>query len=304
MVRFIPCDPRGSVASKPNAPGHRGSPSDAVIAPLESLTRSNQSEALAYAATRPFENAFVQWVLESGYGYHAPDQVWLDRRPNQQVRGLVYIGSQLMLVADDDVDLDAVAHLARLHPYVRSVVAPSRLLPGLWRRIASTYPQPTLRREHQPVSALWPEHLASLPTVEIRRARIDETLLVAEHSAEMIAVELGYDPRAHRASFVSSIRRAIELGWWWVWIVEGELRFQCNVGARTSITAQIQGVWTPPQLRGRGFATLALASIARTLLRESPTVSLYANDFNHPANALYAHLGFVHVGELATYLLP
>ena len=32
------------------------------------------------------------------------------------------------------------------------------------------------------------------------------------------------------------------------------------VGARTAVTAQIQGVWTPPALRGRGYATRALAS--------------------------------------------
>jgi hypothetical protein len=116
--------------------------------------------------------------------------------------------------------------------------------------------------------------------------------------------ELGYDPRAQRSTFVAGVRRAIELGCWWVWIVEGELRFQCNIGARTPVTAQIQGVWTPAALRGRGYATLALAATARRLLETNPTVSLYVNDFNSEAIALYDRIGFTRVGELATYLFP
>jgi predicted GNAT family acetyltransferase len=89
-----------------------------------------------------------------------------------------------------------------------------------------------------------------------------------------------------------------------VWIVNNELRFQCNVGARTPVTTQIQGVWTPQALRGRGYATRALAATARKLLETNPTVSLYVNDFNTGAIALYDRIGFTRVGELATYLFP
>ena len=105
-------------------------------------------------------------------------------------------------------------------------------------------------------------------------------------------------------SFLAGVRHAIEAGSWWVWIVEDELRFQCNTGARTPVTAQIQGVWTPPALRGRGYATRALAATARRLLDDNPTVSLYVNDFNLNAIALYDRIGFTRVGELATYLFP
>ena len=127
---------------------------------------------------------------------------------------------------------------------------------------------------------------------------------MAEHSARMILGELGYDPRAQRSTFIAGVRRAIELGSWWVWIVDNELRFQCNIGARTPVTAQIQGVWTPPGLRGRGHATNALATTASRLLASNPTVSLYVNDFNSAAIALYDRIGFTRVGELATYLFP
>jgi hypothetical protein len=40
------------------------------------------------------------------------------------------------------------------------------------------------------------------------------------------------------------------------------------------------------------------------LLASNPTVSLYVNDFNTEAIALYERIGFTRVGELATYLFP
>jgi uncharacterized protein len=66
----------------------------------------------------------------------------------------------------------------------------------------------------------------------------------------------------------------------------------------------VQGVWTPPALRGHGYATRALAATTRRLLATTPTVSLYVNDFNTAAIALYDRIGFTRVGELATYLFP
>jgi len=41
----------------------------------------------------------------------------------------------------------------------------------------------------------------------------------------------------------------------------------------------------------------AVVKLARTVV---PTVSLYVNDFNVPARATYAKVGFRQVGEFAT----
>jgi predicted GNAT family acetyltransferase len=75
-----------------------------------------------------------------------------------------------------------------------------------------------------------------------------------------------------------------------------------NIGARTEQTTQLQGVWTPPNLRGRGYATQGMAAICARLLESTPTLSLYVNDFNEKAIALYERLGFAAAGELATYI--
>ncbi len=253
-------------------------------------------------AARPFENAFLHWVLDGGHGPYAPDELVIDRRRDGSVRGVIYFGAQLVVAADEPAAIDAFAIETRKYPGLRSFVGPRRTVEGLWSRVKPWHRAPSIVRERQPLYALWPQALAAIDDVDVRLARVDEAALVADHSAQMIVGELGYDPRAQRTTFLAGVRRAIELGTWWVWVDDGALRFQCNVGAHTPVTAQVQGVWTPPAVRGRGYATRGLAAVTRRILATTPTASLYVNDFNTEAISLYERVGFVRVGELSTYL--
>jgi len=269
---------------------------------LESVTRYNRRDALAFVAARPFENAFLHWVLDGGHGPYAPDELSLDRKRDGTVRGVIYYGAQLVVAADEPAALDAFAVETRKYPGLRSFVGPKRAVDGIWARVKTWHRAPLLVRERQPLYALWPQGLETFDDVEVRLARTDETELVADHSARMIVGELGYDPRAQRSTFVAGVRRAIELGCWWVWIVEGELRFQCNIGARTPVTAQIQGVWSPPGARGQGDASAAFTAICATLMQTYPSLSLYVNGFNERAIALYERTGFRRVSEFASVI--
>ena len=62
----------------------------------------------------------------------------------------------------------------------------------------------------------------------------------------------------------------------------------------------MQGVWLDPALRGRGLAAPAMAAVVQLARTMVPTVSLYVNDYNLPARATYARVGFETVGEFAT----
>ena len=87
--------------------------------------------------------------------------------------------------------------------------------------------------------------------------------------------------------------------------------FKADVGALwhspTGGVAQLTGVWTRPDLRGRGVGAAALAGVVDAVRRDhvgaDGVVSLYVNDYNTPAMALYRSLGFEQVGLFATVLL-
>ena len=83
----------------------------------------------------------------------------------------------------------------------------------------------------------------------------------------------------------------------------GQVVFKAEIGAVTAHTAQVQGVWVRPDLRGRGIGTAALATVFDHALQLAPTVSLYVNDFNAAALRVYERLGMRRCATLRTVLI-
>ena len=84
---------------------------------------------------------------------------------------------------------------------------------------------------------------------------------------------------------------------------DGTIAFKAEVGAVTPHACQVQGVWVPPGLRGRGYASRGMASVVSIARRTmAPVVSLYVNDFNAPARAAYRTVGFTQVGTFMSVL--
>jgi predicted GNAT family acetyltransferase len=71
----------------------------------------------------------------------------------------------------------------------------------------------------------------------------------------------------------------------------------CAVG-RTPTGIRIGLVYTPPELRRRGYATACVAELTRQLLESGrASVFLYAEANNKTSNHIYESIGYQYVGD-------
>ena len=268
---------------------------------IEPLSRSTREPALRYLTRSPYLNVFLTHVLL--HDPAPPSQrsiaVALDR---DAVVGVAYWGRQIALAAEPSA-IDAFGEYGRTHRGERMIVGDRETITAYWNAVRDWHAAPRVVRDRQLVMMIDRAHLRPYERrTVVRRAALGDWTAVADGSAEMIRQELEYDPRRGSPEFAAGIRAMIERKLWWVGSVDGRLCFFCNVGPWCDRTMQLQGIWTPPPMRGRGLATASLAAICDRLLEVSPTLSLYVNDFNADAIALYRRVGFEHVGDFQTML--
>src|SRR5262249_46590177 len=86
-------------------------------------------------------------------------------------------------------------------------------------------------------------------------------------------------------------------------IREGDtLIFKAELSALCPIGAQIAGVYTDPEHRGRGVARRGTGEVAWRTLGMAPTICLFVRGDNPAARRAYEHAGFRHSCDYRTLL--
>jgi GNAT superfamily N-acetyltransferase len=94
------------------------------------------------------------------------------------------------------------------------------------------------------------------------------------------------------------------LGRHWVLEHRGTLVSYTGFNAWTHGVAQVGGVWTPPELRGRGYARAGVAGSLLAARKKGTTRSvLFTDRANVAAQRAYMSLGYVEAGEYGLLLL-
>jgi uncharacterized protein len=265
------------------------------------------ADVRALLARDPVANVFVASRVEaSGLdAWRLGGEVW-GHVVNGKLDALCYSGANLVPVEAGSEAVRAFAERARRQGRrCSSIVGPAEAAMALWEQVRPTWGPAREVRSSQPLM----EIRGSSPTVEpdfrvkpVTPNQID-TLLPA--CIAMFTEEVGVSPVGddNGNSYRARVSELVHAGRAFAWIEDGHVVFKAEIGAVTDQACQIQGVWTHPALRGKGIAAAGMAAVVEYALRDfASIVSLYVNDYNAPARAVYRKVGFEEVGAFASIL--
>ena len=260
------------------------------------LGPADLAAATGLAALDPVANVFVLSRLRS-VGLGAPragGEMWGHHRDGE-LTAMCYLGANVVPVAADAAAIAAFGdRAAKLPRRCSSIVGRAEQVLPLWRRLAPVWGPAREVRAGQPMLELTGP-VQHAPDPRVRVVRPGELDLLLPACVAMFTEEVGISPMASDggALYRARVRELIESRRAYARIEDGEVIFKAEIGAASGGVCQVQGVWVNPAHRGRGLAAGGMAAVVELARREvAPIVSLYVNDYNLVARAVYRRVGF------------
>jgi predicted GNAT family acetyltransferase len=269
---------------------------------IKSIANDDVAAALLFLRRDPLINVYlISRILEERF---APSMQTVEVRHNREVVLVASLATNIVLAGDSELPQDvtetAIAVIAdriltRMLP-VRAIISPAHLVEMLWTRLGTRLDPPTVVRMNQPVYAM--RGRLDYPDLkESRYTTMRDLEALVPACAAMHREEVGIDPLDRDAAgYRERVRELVEQKRSVILVVDGAIAAKCEYSAVTNETVQLMGVWTSPRFRRRGYARALLREVCGHCARKGKTVTLFVNDFNLPAIALYEDLGFQRIG--------
>lgn len=221
------------------------------------------------------------------------------------LKSAIFVGANLTVMSATPAAIDAyVGYLSRRSRTSSAIVGYRDDVIAIWNELEPAWgPCREIRDDqHFMVMTSDPE-IAINP--DVRPARLAEHAAIMPPSIDMFTEEVGVSPVAggRGPGFRARVASSILEGRTYLLMDDERVIFKAEVGAVGGDSAQLQGVWVAPDLRGEGIAAPALAAVVKAVRRDhAPNVNLYVNGHNSAAIATYRRTGFRQVGTFATVL--
>lgn len=275
-------------------------------AQVRPLTRADYATVVALLDRDPVTNVFVAARVHASamdparlggelWGYHE----------RGRLVSACFAGANLVPVQATPPAVAAfAARAARQGRRCSSVVGPADVVGALWALLEPHWGPAREVRARQPVLVLEGGPRVP-PDPQVRRVRPEELDVLLPAAVAMFTEEVGVSPVGDDggAAYRKRLAELVRQGRAFARFEDGRVLFKAEVGAVSPRACQVQGVWVPPERRGRSLSVAGMAAVAQMAGRDfAPLVSLYVNDFNVPARAAYRRVGFREAGTLATVL--
>jgi hypothetical protein len=273
---------------------------------VRTLTNEDLPQVTELLNRRPFENVFVASRIRTGglEAFMLGCDVWGYEEDGELV-SILHHGANMVPVNGTPEALDA--YVNRIGPIrtCASILGVADEALSLYEKLCRRWPgawqRPREIRACQPLMVI-----SGPPTVEcdprVRRVGPADAESYFEAAVAMYTEEVGVTPLDGTNGYRWYVDRLLETGCAMGIVEDGQVIFKTDVGSATTNTCQVAGVWLRHDLRGKGLSIPAMASVVNLCREQWQNVTLYVNDYNTVARALYRRVGFDEVGALATVL--
>ncbi len=274
---------------------------------VRTLTNEDLPRVQELLLRKPYENVFVGSRIRTGglEAFMLGCEVWGYEEDGELV-SILHHGANLVPINGTPAALDA--YVNRIGPIrtCASILGTADEALSMYEKLCRRWPGGSWQRPRE-IRACQPLMVISgPPAVEpdprVRRVGRADEVSYFDAAVAMYTEEVGVSPLDGSNGYRWYVDRLMETGCAMGIVENGEVIFKSDVGSSTATVCQVAGVWLRPDLRGRGLSAPAMAAVVELCEQVWPHVTLYVNDFNVKARALYRRVGFEEIGAFATVL--
>jgi GNAT superfamily N-acetyltransferase len=256
-------------------------------------------EAGAFLASQPVLHNLILTILHARVVHHEPGRYWMageqDKTMGVALQSPLTFAATLTPMEQRVVVamVDAIAAAGVSLPGVNGDAATAASFAGQWserRKSAATPFQGNRLYELL--------EMGRTPDVEgqLRQAGPqDRSLMILWSRA--FQVEIGESAEGTELR----VDRGLAAGELWVWDIRGETVSMAVGRAPVEKVVRVAGVYTPPQMRKRGYAEACVSALANQLRGAGYRSILYTDLANPTSNSIYQRIGYRAVAEVLRY---
>ena len=224
---------------------------------------------------------------------------------NNKIESALYAGANIIpLNTSEKSQIQYAQYLLDQPKRISSIVGNKEEVMSFWQILKPFMPTPREIRSTQPLLVIDDAPLVA-PDNFVQPALMRDLDLLIPACVSMFTEEVGVSPvgEISEKSYRNRVADVINQRKMFARIENNQVIFKAEIGVSTNKVCQVQGVWVPPHLRGRNLGKAGMASVVNFARQNfAPKVSLYVNDYNHRAQAVYKSVGFQEHSTFATIL--
>ena len=184
-----------------------------------------------------------------------------------------------------------------MHPGLPGAVGPNDVVArfaATWSRLTGVEARIVTRQRVHAAAAV---HDVPTPPGRLRKACPDDIPIILDWLRAFADEALGDAPHVEDVEATYRRREADPDGAWLLWDHDGPVSLAAY-GTPTPTGTRVGPVYTPPELRGRGYATSLVAELTAERLASGLAYCFLFTDLANPtSNAIYARIGYEPVAD-------